>query len=123
MNELHGVANRLCWAKRRCMDTMVVSDQAMPPQAGRRAARFSWQFCMTSLPWLTGCDRAPSQNILGSFFPSWILCAAAGIVLAIACRAILVAARLDKYLFAPPLAYLSLAAAGTVFTWLYRFGQ
>jgi hypothetical protein len=28
---------------------------------------------------LTGCGRAPSFNIFGSYFPSWLLCIFAGI--------------------------------------------
>jgi hypothetical protein len=28
---------------------------------------------------LTGCGRAPSFNILGSYFPAWLLCIFAGI--------------------------------------------
>ncbi len=71
----------------------------------------------------TRVNRSPSQNVVGSFFPSWILCLGAGITIAAASRVILVAVRFDKYVFAPPLAYLAVAVAATVFTWLYRFGQ
>jgi hypothetical protein len=28
---------------------------------------------------LTGCNGAPSRNILGSYFPSWMVCALVGI--------------------------------------------
>ncbi len=28
---------------------------------------------------VTGCSAAPSQNILGSYFPSWMICALAGL--------------------------------------------
>jgi hypothetical protein len=28
---------------------------------------------------LNGCDGAPSRNILGSYFPSWMVCALVGI--------------------------------------------
>jgi len=30
---------------------------------------------------LSGCGRAPSFSILGSYFPSWLLCLIAGIIL------------------------------------------
>src|SRR5277367_2044573 len=30
---------------------------------------------------IAGCSRAPTFNILGSFFPSWILCGVIGILL------------------------------------------
>ena len=35
---------------------------------------------------LGGCDGAPSRNILGSYFPSWMVCALAGLALALAAR-------------------------------------
>jgi YtcA family len=70
-----------------------------------------------------GCSQAPSQNVLGSFFPAWLLCTALGLAAAVACRVILGAVRLDKQLLAPPLGYLAVAVAVTLFTWLYRFGQ
>jgi len=38
---------------------------------------------------LTGCRRAPAFDILGSFFPAWLLCFAVGILLAVLCRALL----------------------------------
>jgi hypothetical protein len=28
---------------------------------------------------LTGCGRAPSFNVLGSYFPAWLICILAGI--------------------------------------------
>jgi hypothetical protein len=31
---------------------------------------------------LTGCARSPTFNILGSFFPAWLVCLAAGTALA-----------------------------------------
>ncbi len=70
-----------------------------------------------------GCSQAPSQNIVGSFFPAWMLCAAIGLAAAAVCRVILGAVGLDKQLLAPPLGYLAVATAVTLFVWLYRFGQ
>src|ERR1700692_1081065 len=39
---------------------------------------------------LSGCERAPSINVLGSFFPAWILCIASGIFLSIGAHFLLV---------------------------------
>ena len=61
---------------------------------------------------------APSQNILGSYFPSWMLCALAGIAATIVARQILVAAGLDKTLPAPLVVYLALAIAFAFASWL-----
>jgi hypothetical protein len=52
-----------------------------------------------------------------------MLCAGIGFCAAVACRVILGAVRLDKHVLAPPLGYLAVALAVTLFTWLYRFGQ
>jgi YtcA family len=71
-----------------------------------------------SLGLLGGCDGAPSRNILGSYFPSWMVCALVGIALALAARAILKAAGLLEELPVPFLVLLAIACAGTFATWL-----
>ena len=72
---------------------------------------------------LAGCSASPSLNILGSFFPAWMLCAAAGIVIAVILRQVLGAVGINQYLIAPPLTYLSIAIAGTLLVWLLWFGH
>ncbi len=72
---------------------------------------------------LSGCSRAPSQDILGSFFPAWMLCAAVGCGAAGLARLLIGGVHLNKYVLAPPLGYLAFAVAVTLFTWLFRFGQ
>jgi hypothetical protein len=52
-----------------------------------------------------------------------MLCTAVGIGAALALRLILGAAGLDKHVLAPPLAYLAVAVAVTLFLWLLRFGH
>jgi hypothetical protein len=46
----------------------------------------------------TGCSRAPTFNILGSFFPSWILCGVLGILLAVLVRVVFVRTKLEEEL-------------------------
>jgi len=70
-----------------------------------------------------GCSTSPAQNLFGSFFPAWMLCATAGIVGAVAMRQILRAVGVDRYLVAPPLTYLCIAVAGTLLVWLLWFGH
>ena len=72
---------------------------------------------------LAGCTTSPAQNMFGSFFPAWMLCAAAGIVIAVLLRQFLYALGISQYLIAPPLTYLSIAAAGTLLVWLIWFGH
>jgi YtcA family len=72
---------------------------------------------------LAGCSTSPAQNMLGSFFPAWMLCAAAGIVIAVLLRQVLCALDVNQYLIAPPLTYLSIAVSGTLLVWLLWFGH
>jgi len=64
---------------------------------------------------------APSFNILGSFFPSWILCGVIGILLAFGTRILFVRANFEKELSPLILVYPSLAAFFTFATWLLFF--
>jgi YtcA family len=72
---------------------------------------------------VSGCSTSPSLNILGSFFPAWMLCAVAGILAAVVLRLALLALGINRYLIAPPLTYLSIAVAGTLLVWLLWFGH
>jgi len=67
---------------------------------------------------LTGCRRAPAFDILGSFFPAWLLCFAVGILLAVLCRALL-QSRVE--IAFPVLVYPSLTAILTFALWLAFF--
>ena len=63
----------------------------------------------------------PRINIVGSFFPSWMLCAAIGIVAALIARQLLVKLRLDPYVGPPVLFYLSFAILITLVLWMAYF--
>ena len=69
-----------------------------------------------------GCSRAPSFNILGSFFPAWIGCGVIGILLAVAVRLFFVHIKLeDKLLFPLILVYPCLTLFFTFTLWLLFF--
>ena len=65
---------------------------------------------------VAGCD--PTINVQGSFFPAWIICMAAGIVLTVASRQLLAAAGLEPHLGPLILIYPSLWLFLTLLTWL-----
>ncbi|HMA52702.1 MAG TPA: YtcA family lipoprotein [Magnetospirillaceae bacterium] len=67
---------------------------------------------------LAGCNAAPTQSILGSFFPSWMICALAGIAGSVAVRLILSAIRIERSVPAPLLVHLAMAAAISFAVWL-----
>ncbi len=68
---------------------------------------------------LTGCSRAPSFDILGSFFPAWLICLASGLLLTVAALWLLSRTRLVLAL--PILTYPSLTALFTLSLWLALF--
>jgi hypothetical protein len=70
---------------------------------------------------VAGCSRAPSFNILGSFFPAWILCGIIGILLAVAVRLYFVRIKLEEQLTPLILVYPCLAAFFTFTLWLLFF--
>src|SRR5271169_4594803 len=70
------------------------------------------------LGFLGGCDGAPSRNILGSYFPSWMVCALVGLALALAARAIFKAAGMLQELPLPLVVMLAIGCAGTFALWL-----
>ncbi len=81
-----------------------------------RKCRAAWVAMSTIM--LAGCSDAPSQAILGSYFPSWMICALIGIAAAVLFRLVLVAAGLDKALPAPLVVYLALTANFAFVAWL-----
>lgn len=66
----------------------------------------------------TGCSRAPTFNILGSFFPAWILCGVLGILLAVVVRIVFVRLDFEKELSPLILVYPCLALFFTFTIWL-----
>jgi len=63
--------------------------------------------------------RAPSFDILGSFFPAWLVCLAIGLVLTVAVRWLLLRFRI--ILLAPVLTYPSLTVLFKLALWLAFF--
>jgi hypothetical protein len=68
---------------------------------------------------LAGCSRAPAVDILGSFFPAWLVCFMVAIALTAIVR--LVLSRLHIQLALPILVYPALAALFTFVLWLIFF--
>jgi hypothetical protein len=74
---------------------------------------------MLAATFLTSCGRAPSFDLLGSFFPAWLTCLALGLVFAVAARWFLL--RLHIVIALPVLTYPSLTALFTFALWLALF--
>ena len=75
---------------------------------------------MVLLLWLvTGCSRAPTFDIVGSFFPAWLVCLVIGILLTALARWLLLRQQIPVVW--PVLVYPSLAALFTFLFWLTFF--
>jgi YtcA family len=89
---------------------------------GRRLARaVSLAACSAAIVAAAGCSRAPSFDILGSFFPAWILCGILGILLAVVVRLYFVRIKFEEQLKPLIVVYPCLAAFFTFTLWLLFF--
>jgi YtcA family len=88
----------------------------MITNALRRPSTFGLPLALTLC---TSCSRAPSFEILGSFFPAWLVCLALGLVLTAAGHWIV--SRVHVVLAVPILTYPSLTALFTFALWLSFF--
>lgn len=70
---------------------------------------------------LTGCRRSPTFNILGSFFPSWLICLVVGILLASIANRIFARFALDEEILWPVVVYPCLALFFACTLWLILF--
>ena len=63
----------------------------------------------------------PQINVVGSLFPSWMLCATIGIFVTLVARRVLVRAGIDPYVSPRPLVYASHAVLVTLVLWVAFF--
>src|SRR5262245_9909069 len=68
-----------------------------------------------------GCALSPSVNILGSFFPAWLISIVTGLVLALIVWRLLVATGIAPYLTPAGLVYPCLAVLLIFVSWLVLF--
>ena len=70
---------------------------------------------------LSGCGRAPSFNILGSYFPAWLLCILVGIAVASLVSFWLDKIQMPQLIYWTILVYPCLAATVAFTIWLLLF--
>ena len=69
---------------------------------------------------LASCSRAPSIEILGSYFPAWLICLTLGVVFTVVVRWLLL--RLQIEVVFPIVVYPSLTALFALGMWLVFYG-
>ena len=70
---------------------------------------------------LTGCGRAPSFNVLGSYFPAWLICILAGIAGASLISFVLMKTHWEQLIRWTIIVYPCLAASIAFTLWLLIF--
>ena len=92
-----------------------------PMRPGQGYGRGLWPVALTLV--VSGCSQAPTLDLLGSYFPAWMLCAVAGILAAVIIRQILVLAGIHEYVIVPVLTYAGFAVSAALLLWLFWFGH
>jgi hypothetical protein len=88
-----------------------------------KAAKFK-VICLLFVLMLSGCsanDHSPTVDILGSYFPAWIICIVLGLALTLIARQILVGFKINNHLRPAPLVYLSMLVFFTLALWVSFF--
>jgi hypothetical protein len=73
---------------------------------------------------LTGCgadDHSPTVDILGSYFPAWIICIVLGLALTLITRQVLIGFKINTHLHPAPLVYICILVFFTLVLWLAFF--
>jgi hypothetical protein len=68
-----------------------------------------------------GCSRAPAVNIIGSFFPVWMLCLLVAVIVTFAVRSLLVRLRLNAEVGPVAVFYPSVLVLSACLVWLIFF--
>jgi len=74
-----------------------------------------------SLVFAAGCGRAPSIDVIGSFFPVWMLCVAIAVVLTFGVRYLLLRYKLETEVGPLAIFYPSAVILFTSLLWLIFF--
>ena len=69
----------------------------------------------------TSCSRAPSVEIVGSFFPIWMVCVTIAVILTFFARKVLVRLKLESEVGPVALFYPSMVVSFSCLLWLLIF--
>jgi hypothetical protein len=87
------------------------------------ASRFSLALLLMLA--LAGCGAgesySPTVDVIGSYFPAWIVCIIAGIFITVIVRLLLVGLTVHRYILLKPVVYTFMTAFFTTLVWLMFF--
>lgn len=75
--------------------------------------------CLTCC--LTGCSGSPSIGVLGAYFPDWLFCIVAGVVLTVVLYLILKRLQVDHVLWPSAVVFPTLVTFLSLAVWLMLF--
>jgi hypothetical protein len=67
--------------------------------------------------------RSPEIDVYGSYWPAWMICIIAGLILSSCARLLLIRLGIDAQLRPAPLVYLCLSLVFTFVLWLMFFNR
>jgi len=73
---------------------------------------------------LAGCQtdaHSPTVDVLGSYFPAWMICIVIGLALTLVARQFFIGFKVGVHLRPAPLVYLCLTVFFTLAVWLFFF--
>ena len=87
----------------------------------RKLQRPAVWMMLLSLSLVSGCSRAPSIGVYGSYFPGWLICLAFGIAFTAAAHIVLTRLDYEVHLRPLGLVFISLSITLTCLLWLIFF--
>jgi hypothetical protein len=94
--------------------------QLLHRSANRRRGWMSFAMSLFALA-TVGCSRSPSINILGSYFPSWLVCLGIAIALTFLAHVCATKKNLTEQLWPLPIVYSALLCLFSCTLWLTFF--
>jgi hypothetical protein len=91
------------------------------PHAGRARPTRAVAAAILAALFVSGCAIAPSINVLGAYFPGWLFCIVAGVVLTVIVSGILQRLHADVLLRPAALIYPTLVLLLALAAWLLLF--
>jgi len=82
--------------------------------------------CLLMVLLSNGCSvgaYSPTVDVLGSYFPAWIVCIILGLALTVVTRQILIGLKVSPYLRPAGLVYFCLTVLWTLGAWLVVFNN
>lgn len=79
------------------------------------------KFLLPALSLLGGCAHSPTVDVLGSYFPAWMLCIIVGLVVTLLIRLLLIGFGIYPHLRLKPVIICCMAVFFTLVIWLGFF--